>query len=125
MVPCGHIPLITLKAKQKVTAQVVEVHVAMGRPATDFEATRICVGDGAGHPGEVTIAILGVCGHHPFHCHVWHQLHCGQLFISGSHAGFAWYYLLIYVGRVYRSWMQHLVALDLRVHNRLACQEGQ
>ena len=83
----GHIPLSTLGAKQKVTAHVVEVHVPVGRPATYFEATRICVGDGAGHPGEVTIAILGVCGHHLLHGHVWHQCIVGYYSLLGSMQG--------------------------------------
>ena len=70
VVPCGHIPLITRWAKQKVTANVVEFQVAVGRRVADFEATWICVGDGAGHPGDLTIAILGVCGHHLCHGYV-------------------------------------------------------
>ena len=52
---------------KKVTAHAVKFQVASGKPVADFEATWMCVGDGAGHPGDLAIAILGVCGHHLRH----------------------------------------------------------
>ena len=71
MVPCGHIPLVIRRAKQQVTAHVVKFQVLVGRPVADFEATRICVVDGLGHPSELPIASLGVRGHKFFYGYVW------------------------------------------------------
>ena len=39
-----------------------------------------CVADGAGHPSDLTIASLGVRGHHLFHGYVWGQ--CIETYFS-------------------------------------------
>ena len=60
----GHIRFDIRRANQQVTAHVVKFQVGVGKPVADFEATMICVVNGAGHHSDVTIAIIGVRGHH-------------------------------------------------------------